>query len=187
MLDAPAVFRANTPGQGIHPDAMDADAVAAVASSCPSGAIRYERHDGGSNEVAPEVNQLKTRENGPYALHASLVVDGAADGFRATLCRCGLSGRKPWCDGSHVAGGFVASGEPKSGAVAALALRGGPLSFTPTANGPLRVQGNLEICSGTGRTVARVTDTLLCRCGQSNNKPFCDGSHRTAGFAAAGV
>ena len=187
VLDAPAVFQANTPGQWIHPDAMPVDAIVAVAISCPSGAIHFERHDGGANERAPEVNQLRVRENGPYAVHGVLVVGGAADGYRATLCRCGLSKRKPWCDGSHVAGGFVASGEPKSGAVAALALRGGPLSFTPTANGPLRVQGNLEICSGTGRTVARVTDTLLCRCGQSKNKPFCDGSHRAAGFAAAGV
>jgi CDGSH-type Zn-finger protein len=35
--------------------------------------------------------------------------------------------------------------------------------------------------------VARVTETMLCHCGQSNNKPFCDGSHRAAGFVAAGV
>jgi len=187
VLDAPAVFQANTPGQWIHPDAMPVDAIVAVAISCPSGAIRFERHDDGANERAPEVNQLKVRENGPYAVHGALVVGGAADGFRATFCRCGMSKRKPWCDGSHAAGDFVASGEPKSGATAALAERGGPLRFTPTANGPLKVQGNLEICSGTGRTVARVVETMLCRCGQSNNKPFCDGSHRAAGFEAAGV
>ncbi len=186
VLDAPRVFQANTPGQWIHPEAMPAEAVAAVALSCPSGAIRYRRHDGGADEVAPEVNQLRVRENGPYALHAELVVDGADDGFRATLCRCGMSKKKPWCDGSHVDAGFVASGEPKTGDVTALAVRSGPLRVTPTANGPLRVAGNLEICSGTGRTVARVVETALCRCGHSGNKPFCDGSHRAAGFVAAG-
>ena len=186
VLDAPRVFQANTPGQWIRPEAMPADVVAAVALSCPSGAIRYHRHDGGADEAAPEVNQLKVRENGPYALHAELVVDGADDGFRATLCRCGMSNRKPWCDGSHVAAGFVATGEPTTGDTAALAARDGPLRVTPTANGPLRVAGNLELCSGTGRTVARVVETMLCRCGHSGNKPFCDGSHRAVGFVAAG-
>ncbi|WP_395383964.1 CDGSH iron-sulfur domain-containing protein [Mesorhizobium sp. UC22_110] len=36
--------------------------------------------------------------------------------------------------------------------------------------------------SGTGRTVDRVTKVFLCRCGHSKNKPFCDGSHKAAGF-----
>ena len=42
--------------------------------------------------------------------------------------------------------------------------------------------GNVEICSGTGRTVARTRSTRLCRCGASGNKPFCDGSHARIGF-----
>jgi len=46
----------------------------------------------------------------------------------------------------------------------------------------LQVRGNLEITSGTGRVVARVTQTRLCRCGHSNNKPFCDGTHAKVGF-----
>lgn len=186
VLDAPRVFLANTPGDWIYPDAMSAEALVAVAHSCPSGAIRYERHDGGEPESAPEVNQLRIRENGPYAVHAPLVLAGKDDGFRATLCRCGHSANKPWCDGSHVAAEFVASGEPKSGATDPLASRGGALEVTPMLNGPLRVRGNLEICAGTGRTVARVTEAKLCRCGQSKNKPFCDLSHVAAGFEADG-
>jgi CDGSH-type Zn-finger protein len=61
------------------------------------------------------------------------------------------------------------------------------LSVKPKPNGPLQVTGNLELCSGTGRTIDRVTQTWLCRCGHSANKPFCDGSHKAAGFQAAGV
>jgi CDGSH-type Zn-finger protein/uncharacterized Fe-S cluster protein YjdI len=187
VLDAPAVFKANTPGEWIYPDQMAAEALVAVALSCPSGAIRFERHDGGAAETAPLVNQLRIRENGPYALHAPLTVAGQDDGYRATLCRCGRSNNKPWCDGSHVAAGFAASGEPPSGAVDPLAVRDGPLAVTPLRNGPLQVHGNLEICAGTGRTVARVTEARLCRCGQSTHKPFCDGSHVAAGFEAAGA
>jgi CDGSH-type Zn-finger protein/uncharacterized Fe-S cluster protein YjdI len=187
VLDAPTVFKANTPGAWIYPDAVPVASLVAVAHSCPSGAIRYTRHDGGADETAPPVNQLRLRENGPYAVHAPLQVAGQDDGFRATLCRCGQSRRKPWCDGSHVTAGFVASGEPASGNVDALAVRDGPLAVQPLKNGPLQLNGNLEICAGTGRTVARITEARLCRCGQSRNKPFCDMSHLAAGFEAEGA
>ena len=62
-----------------------------------------------------------------------------------------------------------------------------PLAVTPLKNGPLQVRGNLEVCAGTGRTVARITEARLCRCGQSKNKPFCDLSHLAAGFVADGA
>jgi CDGSH-type Zn-finger protein/uncharacterized Fe-S cluster protein YjdI len=186
VLDAPSVFKANTPGTWIYPDTVAVEALVGVAHTCPSGAIRYRRHDGGAEESAPAVNQLRLRENGPYAVHAPLAIAGHDDGFRATLCRCGQSSNKPWCDSSHVAAAFVASGEPPSGAVDALAVRDGPLDVVPLKNGPLQVRGNLEICAGTGRTVARVTEARLCRCGQSKTKPFCDLSHLAAGFVADG-
>jgi CDGSH-type Zn-finger protein len=48
------------------------------------------------------------------------------------------------------------------------------------------VEGNVEICAGTGRTVARVTQARLCRCGHSQTRPFCDLSHVAAGFEADG-
>ncbi|MBL8330901.1 MAG: (4Fe-4S)-binding protein [Rubrivivax sp.] len=41
VLDAPTVFKANTPGEWIYPDTPRAEALVAVAHSCPSGAIRY--------------------------------------------------------------------------------------------------------------------------------------------------
>lgn len=187
VLDAPSVFKANTPGEWIYPDSVPVETVLGVAHNCPSGAIRYERHDGGAPEDAPPVNQLRIRENGPYAVHAALTLAGRDDGYRATLCRCGQSNNKPWCDGTHATAGFVATGEPRSGSVDPLAVRDGPLDVTPLKNGPLQVRGNLEVCAGTGRTVARITEARLCRCGQSANKPFCDLSHLAAGFSAEGA
>ncbi len=169
VLEAPTVFKANTAGEWIFPDTTDVATLVAVAHNCPSGAIHYERHDGGAGESAPPVNTLKVRENGPYALHAPILLAGEDDGFRATLCRCGHSARKPWCDGSHVTAGFMSSGEPPSGVVEPLTARDGPLHVTPLRNGPLQIEGNLEICTGTGRTVARIIQTRLCRCGQSRN------------------
>ena len=64
----------------------------------------------------------------------------------------------------------------------ALGQRDGPLRVTPLANGPLLVQGSVEVISGTGRTVQRFEKAALCRCGASANKPFCDGSHERVGF-----
>ena len=157
-----------------------------MAHKCPSGAIRYELNNGQPGESAPKVNTIHLRENGPYAVHAPITLAHQPDGYRATLCRCGQSKNKPWCDGTHVAAGFTASGEPPTGQADPLHARDGGVSITPTLNGPLHLEGNMEICAGTGRTVARVTDAFLCRCGQSKSKPFCDGSHVIAGFVADG-
>ncbi|MCY4415321.1 MAG: CDGSH iron-sulfur domain-containing protein [Chloroflexi bacterium] len=54
------------------------------------------------------------------------------------------------------------------------------------ANGPLRVTGEIEIVdqSGNNYTIPEGQWATLCRCGQSSNKPFCDGTHRDAGFEA---
>ena len=60
--------------------------------------------------------------------------------------------------------------------------RGGQVAIDPQLDGPLRVRGNLEITSGTGRVVSRVVQAALCRCGASANKPFCDGSHARVRF-----
>lgn len=184
VLGQPGVFKANTPGEWIFPDEASAEAIAIVAHSCPSGAITYERHDGGAQESAPEVNVATVRENGPLAFRAPLTIGGAAAGYRVTLCRCGASSNKPFCDGSHTTAGFTASGEPATKPSDPLTVRNGPLSIDPQPDGPLQVKGNLEITSGTGRTIARVTETWLCRCGGSANKPYCDGSHRRNGFKA---
>jgi CDGSH-type Zn-finger protein len=40
----------------------------------------------------------------------------------------------------------------------------------------------MEFISGTGRMFARLTAARLCRCGHSQNKPFCDGAHAKIGF-----
>jgi uncharacterized Fe-S cluster protein YjdI len=49
-------------------------------------------------------------------------------------------------------------------------------------NGPLFVYGNVTIKKSDGTEEKRTNVTAFCRCGNSNNKPFCDGSHVKAGF-----
>lgn len=184
VLDAPEVFVANAQGDWIRPDAASVEKIVRIAHACPSGAITYERADGQAQESAPLVNVVRLRENGPLAFSADLRLSGRPIGYRATLCRCGASNNKPFCDGSHTKAAFVASGEPASGKTAALAGRDGTVELSPQKDGPLQVDGNLEVCSGTGRTIERTTRTWLCRCGGSANKPFCDGTHKRIGFRA---
>jgi CDGSH-type Zn-finger protein len=83
-----------------------------------------------------------------------------------------------------VAAGFTASGEPVTAESTPLAQRNGPLNIKPLLNGPLLVTGNVEVVTGTGRTIHRTQKMALCRCGASANKPYCDGSHSRVGFSS---
>jgi CDGSH-type Zn-finger protein len=56
---------------------------------------------------------------------------------------------------------------------------------TPYPDGPLLVRGDVDIVGPDGTVLARRRRTIaLCRCGMSALKPFCDGSHKAAGFRA---
>ncbi len=56
--------------------------------------------------------------------------------------------------------------------------------ITVNHNGPLRIEGDVEILDPQAKAfgLAGRTSVALCRCGHSANKPFCDGSHKTTGF-----
>ncbi|MGO8788696.1 MAG: CDGSH iron-sulfur domain-containing protein [Terriglobia bacterium] len=56
--------------------------------------------------------------------------------------------------------------------------------ITINNNGSIRVEGEFTICDATGGVfdLSGRTSIGLCRCGQSDNKPFCDGNHRKISF-----
>lgn len=186
VLSHPEVFVPNVKGEWIYPDAAPVETVMLIGLTCPSGAISVSRNDGAqTTEQPPVVNTVRVRENGPLAIDADLQLRGEPLGrVRATLCRCGQSQTKPFCDGSHAAAGFAATGEPATKDTPTLEARDGPVDLQPQPNGPLKIIGNLEVVSGTGRTVNKVRQAFFCRCGASQNKPYCDGSHKAAGFVA---
>lgn len=178
-----------------EPDAMSVSAVAEIVERCPSGALSYDSDDDSVTETPVDHNSVVVSNNGPLYLRGDLNIAGANDDmqgvrFRAALCRCGLSKNKPFCDNSHVPGKFSDSGavgdidgsKPREEAEEA----GGRLEIKPQEDGPLQLNGVFSLLASSGRTAWRGTDATLCRCGQSNNKPFCDGSHKEAGFKANG-
>jgi len=53
----------------------------------------------------------------------------------------------------------------------------------PLKNGPLEVSGLVDVVDRDGNPKPAGEDPIyLCRCGQSANKPFCDGTHKKVGF-----
>lgn len=181
VLTRPDVFVPDVKGEWIHPENASSAELRAVADNCPSGAIRYE--ETGKAARKPLVNTLHIRENGPYALNAELQLeDEPYASHKMTLCRCGASKNKPYCDCSHIDIGFVATGEIAAAASQKPDSQTGVVTVTPLKDGPVQIDGNLEICAGTGHTINRVQQVHLCRCGHSNNKPYCDGAHSKVGF-----
>jgi Uncharacterized conserved protein len=59
-----------------------------------------------------------------------------------------------------------------------------PAKVTVLNNGPLRIEGDFTICDAEGKEYGLAGRTVLslCRCGHSQNRPFCDGSHARMGF-----
>lgn len=54
------------------------------------------------------------------------------------------------------------------------------------ANGPYKVEGPVRVIDAAGHefVLPEGSAIVLCRCGHSQNKPFCDSSHKTVGFAS---
>ncbi len=58
------------------------------------------------------------------------------------------------------------------------------LEIKASKNGPYLVAGNFTFTDAEGNTRTVEKMAALCRCGQSGNKPFCDGTHKKVGFEA---
>ncbi len=162
----------------INADGASADEIATTVRDCPSGALHYWRKDGGAAEPIPEKNTVIVWRDGPLQFTGDLRLGEGET--RATLCRCGASHNKPFCDNSHKDIGFSAQEvEPID---ANVEISGGSLMIRPRPDGPLKIEGNLEIRDAAGNTLFVGNETALCRCGHSGKKPFCDGTHNKIGF-----
>lgn len=173
----------------ITPTDAPADRIAAIVTRCPTGALHFERKDGGAAEAVPERNLIEPGRDGPLFLRGDLEIVDAGGAVllhdtRVALCRCGRSRNKPFCDNSHWSIAWNDDGEVFEGGVklAEAPPPDGRLRIVPTADGPLELRGPLTVRSADGRVAFDGGRATLCRCGGSRNKPFCDGSHTGRGF-----
>ncbi len=94
----------------IAADGAEAEEIIATIRKCPSGALSYAI-DGVEADAPERPPMVTVTDNGPYAVTGGIELMGADFGDGAstehyTLCRCGASKNKPFCDGSHWNVGF---------------------------------------------------------------------------------
>jgi len=109
----PKVFRLER-RPWVLPDQADAEVVKTVIERCPSGALQYRRLDGSPQESHQGRTMVTPMRDGPLLVVGEIEVardDGTVETLpRASLCRCGQSKVKPFCDNSHLTSGFRAPG-----------------------------------------------------------------------------
>jgi uncharacterized Fe-S cluster protein YjdI len=106
----PEVFQ---PGERpwILPDGADAQRVKDQVDQCPSGALSLAEHHPNESTMNDRHTTVEVAPNGPLLVKGTVTVKHA-DGRvelkenQCALCRCGASGNKPFCDGSHRKTGF---------------------------------------------------------------------------------
>jgi uncharacterized Fe-S cluster protein YjdI/CDGSH-type Zn-finger protein len=96
----------------IEPAGALPNEIAAVIERCPSGALHYKRLDGGLAEAPDDPATIVPTRNGPLYVRGLVQLRGAdgavlIEDTRMTLCRCGASRNKPFCDNSHHKAGFT--------------------------------------------------------------------------------
>lgn len=174
----------------VRPERAHADEVARVVARCPTGALHAERRDGGPPEAPAEKNVVYASRSGPLYLRGRIEVlhaDGTrvVEDLRVALCRCGASRNKPFCDNSHWDAGFRDRGDVGTDGVRpAHGPTDGVLRVTLEPDGPMHLEGPFVMLSADGQHAAEAGAATLCRCGQSEHKPFCDGSHKKVAFEA---
>ena len=111
IMALPRVFRASERRWIQLENATTEQEVRAVLG-CPSGALKFERLDGGPQEAAQDEPVIEPQRDGPLYIRGACEIR-AEDGqvtrsvTRAALCRCGESQNKPFCDNTHRRIGFT--------------------------------------------------------------------------------
>lgn len=144
-----------------------------------------------SNKPVYSGNSIMVRPNGPLICKGDVAItleDAQGEIIvkdnEFALCRCGLSKKKPFCDGTHktaaieMTQSFSDKGEEEIKDIT------GTLTITVKNNAMYIVKGAVTIFSRDGSSKTTRTKAALCRCGESEKKPFCDAKHKKCGFTA---
>jgi len=100
----PSVFRYRE-DPFVDPDGASFEEIVDIVNRCPSGALSYTIEDESETRIINDAS-IFIESNGPYVVKGKVVLLDTAKGKGAsescyTLCRCGASKNKPFCDGSH--------------------------------------------------------------------------------------
>ena len=129
-------------------------------------------------------NELLVTNGGPLKMTGNIRLineDGSVTQTNSlSLCRCGASKSKPFCDDQHLEIEFFDSGAVQQLSDWMPVTRPQTITVTVVENGPLKFRGYLRIHNKKGQECITMSGAL-CRCGKSSKKPFCDSSQGCTG------
>ena len=129
-------------------------------------------------------NELLVTSGGPLKMTGNITLiheDGkVTHANNLTLCRCGASKNKPFCDDQHLDIEFFDSGSITQMSDWMPVSRPQTITVTCVKNGPLKFRGYLRIYNRKGQECITINGAL-CRCGKSSKKPFCDNKDGCSG------
>jgi len=172
----------------IDPSQATVDEIVRTVEACPTGALTVQIQGQIPAANAPGGNEIHLQKDGPLFLRGNLQLNQTPElsvaENRIALCRCGASKNKPFCDNSHSEAEFRDDGNLGKNILSQEEQEGAILGVTPVKNGPVIIQGPVTLKDSTLTNSHEGSKGAVCRCGLSKNKPYCDGSHKPAGFQA---
>ena len=146
-------------------------------------------------DTSPPKPRIALSRDGLYLVTIEYLTNSKGERIQArhgvALCRCGASAKRPTCDGAHIRIGFSDERRLDRTPDGVVEYRGphgqtGPgganaPSIHIARNGPYEVLG-VDLATENWSEGASRERFMLCRCGGSRNKPFCDGTHRSIHF-----
>lgn len=126
-------------------------------------------------------NELLVTSGGPLKLTGNITLiseDGSVTHSNSlSLCRCGASKSRPFCDDQHLEIEFFDGGGISQLSDWMQVKRPQTITVTCVKNGPLKFRGYLRIYNKKGQECITMNGAL-CRCGKSSKKPFCDNNQQ---------
>ncbi|RPH99530.1 MAG: CDGSH iron-sulfur domain-containing protein [Lysobacterales bacterium] len=151
--------------------------------------FRERQKSQGAPRLLEVPNEALVTNGGPLQVTGNITLvreDGSVVyANHLTLCRCGGSKSKPTCDGQHLEREFLNPGKIGEASEIPASQRPSKITISCIKDGPITFRGRLRLHNQFGQECVKMRGSL-CRCGQSANKPFCDGSHERVGFRTKG-
>ncbi len=172
----PSVFKSGDGSDWIFPDNGTLDKIIERVQACPSGALAYSV--GGKVIVDErEDEKITIAKDGPYHVEGVTLEQRPnpthSSASKYSLCRCGFSKNKPFCDYSHAEKGWTEEDE--------LAAE----TSSPPAGNENQDAGDQPVVADNqpiASPLKKGQEYDFCTCGRSGSQPFCDGSHAGTSF-----
>ena len=173
------------PAEQVGPPETSRDENLTTSAKALDRWFRERQKNQGAPRLLDVPNEALVSNGGPLQLTGNITLvreDGTVlYANHLTLCRCGSSKSKPTCDGQHLEREFLNPGKITEASEIPASPRASKITVSCIKDGPITFRGRLRLHNQFGQECVKMRGSL-CRCGQSANKPFCDGSHERVGF-----